>query len=71
MDGLHYKTKGPLVNDAPSTKAKVNIDYFVYVNKFKRIESPDLTQPYDIIQPIIQELFYKYFVEGHRSSEET
>ena len=70
MNGVHpYQAKGPLVNDAPSTEAKIKKGYFAYVGKYKGVEPPDYAPPYDIIPPLIQELFYKCFVEGHRDPQ--
>lgn len=73
MLGFHpysYQAKGPLVGDAHSPEAKIREGYFAYTGKYIHVKPPDGAPPYNIIPPSIQELFYKCFVDGHKSPTE-
>lgn len=65
-----YQASGSLVDDAPSPEAKTKLGYFAYSGKYKYAKPPDGAPPYNIIPPPIQKLFYKCFVDGHKSPTE-
>lgn len=66
MMGTHpFQAKGPLVNGAGSTNAKIKKGFFPYIN-IKGVKPPDHAPPYDIIPPNISKLFYRCFVLGHK-----
>jgi serine/threonine protein kinase len=71
MEGTHpYQAKGRLVDDAPSTQAKILKGYFPYgLRPGKDLAPPDYAPPYEIIPPELQELFGRCFKDGHTNPQ--
>jgi DNA-binding helix-hairpin-helix protein with protein kinase domain len=66
MLGVHpFQSKGRLVDDAPSTEAKVIKGAYPYERR-RGIEPPDFAPPYDLLPPDVRALFHRCFVDGHR-----
>jgi len=66
MDGTHpYQAKGKLVENAPSTEAKIRLGYFPYAMRGPDIAPPDHAPPYEVLHPEIQRLFQLCFLAGH------
>jgi serine/threonine protein kinase len=67
MEGTHpYQAKGKLVEDATSTQAKIVKGYFPYAMQDRNIGAPDHAPPFTILDPEVQRLFHRSFVEGHQ-----
>jgi len=69
MEGTHpYQAKGRLVENAPSTEAKILLGHFPYTMRGKDIAPPDHAPPYEILHPDIRKLFERCFTIGHKNS---
>lgn len=72
MNGIHpYQARGKLVDDAPTTAAKIEKGYFPYLHSksSKYILPPTFAPPFEMLPPPIQELFRRCFVEGHKDPQ--
>ena len=68
MMGTHpYQAKGKLVEDTPSTEGKILKGLYPYLGNQKGIMPPEYAPDYEIIPPVIKDLFFRSFVEGHKS----
>jgi serine/threonine protein kinase len=66
MEGTHpYQAKGRLVDDAPSTPAKILKGHYPYA-RLGGVSPPDHAPPIEILHPDIRGLFERCFVDGHR-----
>ena len=71
MEGTHpYQAKGRLVENAPSTEAKILLGHFPYGARGREIAPPDHAPPFEILHPEIQRLFERCFTRGHRSPDQ-
>lgn len=70
MEGTHpYQAKGRLVEDCPSTQAKIVRGHFAYTMGDRNVAPPDHAPPFDILHPEIQQLFHRCFVDGHQKPQ--
>ena len=68
MDGTHpFQAKGRLVDNAPTTKAKILAGHFPYGGGQNGVAPPDHALPFEILAPELRTLFRRCFVEGHRN----
>jgi serine/threonine protein kinase len=66
MEGTHpFQAKGRLVEDAPTTEAKILLGHFPYGLRGKEIAPPDHAPPFEILHPEIRKLFERCFKAGH------
>ena len=71
MEGTHpYQAKGRLVENAPSTEAKILLGHFAYVMRGKEIAPPDHAPPYEVLHPEMRKLFERCFTNGHDSPDQ-
>jgi serine/threonine protein kinase/uncharacterized protein YecT (DUF1311 family) len=66
MEGTHpYQAKGRLVENAPSTEAKILLGHFPYGVRGKDIAPPDHAPPFEMLHPEMRKLFERCFARGH------
>ena len=71
MEGTHpYQAKGRLVENAPSTEAKILQGHFPYAMRGKEIAPPDHAPPYEVLHPELRKLFERCFTRGHGSPDQ-
>lgn len=71
MEGTHpYQAKGRLVENAPSTEAKILLGHFAYATHGKEIAPPDHAPPYEVLHPEMRKLFERCFTRGHGSPDQ-
>ena len=71
MEGTHpYQAKGRLVENAPSTEAKILLGHFPYGMRHKEIAPPDHAPPFEMLHPEMRKLFDRCFTRGHGSPDQ-
>ena len=71
MLGVHpYQARGPGVDDAPTTEAKIRRGVFAFPGRIKGAEPPEYAPPWNVLPGSVQRLFIRAFVDGHVSPDE-
>lgn len=66
MLGVHpFQARGPGVDDAPTTEAKIRRGVFAFAGRAKGAEPPEYAPPWGILPGALQRLFVRAFVDGH------
>lgn len=69
LNGVHpFQSRGPAVDDAPSTEAKIKKGLFPYAAGVRGATPPGYALPFGLLAPRLQELCLRCFVGGRGSA---